>query len=183
MGRGGLSGVVRAARPGDLGAVADIFAWYVRNTVTTFEETPRSEREWAEICVLLGGLDLPFLVAEADGEIAGYAYAGPWRTKPAYRHTVEDSVFVANGRTGRGVGRLLLGGLLAGCAESGARQMIAVIADTGETGSTALHEAFGFTAAGRLKAVGYKNGRWVDTLLMQRAIPWASNDRAAHVLR
>jgi len=157
--------------PADIDAVADIFAWYVRNTVTTFEETPRSEREWAEISVLLGGLVLPFLVAEADGEIAGYAYAGPWRTKPAYRHTVEDSVFVANGRTGRGLGRLLLARLLGACAESGTRQVIAVIADTGEKASTALHEAFGFTVAGRLKAVGYKHGRWIDTLLMQRDLP------------
>lgn len=170
MGRDGLSAVVRAVAPGDLDAVADIFAWYVRNTVTTFEETPRTGREWAELSVWLRGLDLPFLVAEADGEIAGYAYAGPWRAKPAYRRTVEDSVFVANGRTGRGFGRLLLTGLLDACAESGARQMIAVIADTGDTGSIALHEAFGFTVAGRLRAVGYKHGRWIDTMLMQRAI-------------
>jgi len=157
--------------PADIDAVADIFAWYVRNTVATFEENPRTRREWSALSVWLGGLDLPFLVAEADGDIAGYAYAGPWRAKPGYRHTVEDSVFVANGRTGRGLGRLLLARLLGACAESGARQVIAVIADTGEKASTALHEAFGFTVAGRLKAVGYKHGRWIDTLLMQRDLP------------
>ncbi len=157
--------------PADLDAVADIFAWYARNTVATFEENPRTRREWSELSVWLGGLDLPFLVAEADDDIAGYAYAGPWRAKPGYRHTVEDSVFVANGRTGRGLGRLLLAGLLAACAESGARQVIGVIADTGEKASTALHEACGFTVAGRLTAVGYKHGRWIDTLLMQRDLP------------
>jgi L-amino acid N-acyltransferase YncA len=171
VGRGGLSAVVRAAAPGDLSAVAGIFAWYVRNTVATFEETPRTLREWAQLSVSLRSLDLPFLVAEADGEVAGYAYAGPWRAKPAYRHTVEDSVFVANGQTGHGLGRLLLGGLLVACAEGGARQVIAVIADTGELASTALHEAFGFTVAGRLRAVGYKDGRWIDTLLMQHHLP------------
>jgi L-amino acid N-acyltransferase YncA len=170
VGRGGLSTLVRAVGPADLDAVADIFAWYVQNTVSTFEETPRAAREWAELSVWLQGLNLPFLVAEADGEIAGYAYASPWRTKPAYRHTVEDSIFVAPGRTGRGLGRLLLGRLLAGCADSGARQIIAVIADTGETAAAALHEAFEFTVAGRLRAVGYKHGCWIDTLLMQRTI-------------
>jgi L-amino acid N-acyltransferase YncA len=168
VGRGGLNALVRAVTPGDLDAVADIFAWYVRNTVTTFEENPRTSREWSELSVWLDGLDLPFLVAEADGDIAGYAYAGPWRAKPGYRHTVEDSVFVANGWTGHGTGRFLLARLLEACAESGARQMIAVIADTGEKASAALHEAFGFTVAGRLTAVGYKHGRWIDTLLMQR---------------
>jgi phosphinothricin acetyltransferase len=165
-----LSTLVRAAAPTDLAAVAGIFAWYAEHTVATFEETPWAGREWTELFVRLKGLGLPFLVAEADGEIAGYAYASPWRGKPAYRHTVEDSVFVARGRTGRGLGKLLLGQLLDACAESGTRQMIAVIADTGEPQSAALHEASGFTAAGRLKGVGYKHGRWIDTLLMQRPI-------------
>lgn len=170
MGRAALSTLVRAAASADLAAVAGIFAWYAENTVATFEEAPRPQRQWAELFVRLHGLDLPFLVADADGEIAGYAYASPWRAKPGYRHTAEDSVFVARGRTGRGIGRLLLAALLDGCARGGVRQVIAVIADTGEPGSAALHEAFGFTVAGQLKAVGYKHGRWIDTLLMQRAI-------------
>lgn len=170
MGRHELSTLVRSATAADLAAVAGIFAWYADHTVATFEETPRTGREWAELSVLLEGLGLPFLVAEADGEVAGYAYASPWRGKPAYRHTVEDSVFVARGRTGLGLGRLLLGELLDACARIGARQMIAVIADTGEPQSAALHEALGFSAAGRLKAVGYKHGRWIDTLLMQRPV-------------
>jgi L-amino acid N-acyltransferase YncA len=170
VGRAGLSTLTRPATPDDLGAVAGIFAWYVQHTVATFEETPRSGPEWAELRVLLNDRELPFLVAETEAEIDGYAYASPWRGKPAYRHTVEDSVFVAPDRTGRGLGGLLLSGLLAACAGSGARQMIAVIADTGDPASVALHNAAGFTAAGRLRAVGYKHGRWIDTLLMQRAI-------------
>ncbi len=171
MGRAGLNAVLRPVTVTDLDAVSEIFAWYVQHTVTTFEETPRCFREWAEIRTLLNDLGLPFLVAEEDGKLAGYAYASPWRRKPAYRYTVEDSVFVAAGLTGRGIGRLLLGGLVSSCASGGARQMIAVIADTGDQASAALHRAFGFTDAGRLRQVGYKRDQWIDTLLMQRSLP------------
>jgi phosphinothricin acetyltransferase len=172
VGRAGLSALVRPVTTADLDAVSEIFAWYVQQTATTFEETPRPAREWDELHVLLSDLGLPFLVAaEADGRIAGYAYASPWRRKPAYRHTVEDSVFVAHDLIGRGNGRLLLGELLSACSASGARQVIAVIAETGDPASTALHAAFGFTGAGRLRHVGYKHGRWIDTLLMQRSLP------------
>ena len=171
MGRAGLSEVsIRPVAPGDLAAVSAIFAYYVEHTVATFEETPRSLRDWDELAVRLHGLDLPFLVAESGGEVSGYAYASPWRSKPAYRHTAENSVFVAPGGTGRGLGRLLLGGVLDGCRRGRTRQLIAVIADTGDPASAALHEAFGFTVAGTLTAVGYKHGRWIDTMLMQRAI-------------
>lgn len=171
MGRTGLNAVLRPGTAADVDAVSRIFAWYVQHTVTTFEETPRSAGEWDEIRVLLNNLGLPFLVAESNGRIAGYAYASPWRRKPGYRHTVEDSVFVAPGLTGRGIGRLLLGGLLSACGSSGARQMIAVIADTGDEASAALHRAFGFIDAGRLRQVGYKQGKWIDTLLLQRSLP------------
>jgi phosphinothricin acetyltransferase len=171
VGRAGLSETsIRPVAPGDLHAVSAIFAYYVEHTVATFEESPRSVREWGELAVRLHGLDLPFLVAESGGEISGYAYASPWRSKPAYRHTAEDSVFVAPGATGGGLGRLLLGGVLDGCGRGRTRQLIAVIADSGDQASAALHEAFGFTVAGRLMAVGYKHGRWIDTMLMQRAI-------------
>ncbi len=171
MERTGLSKVsIRAVTPGDLEAVGDIFGYYVEHTVATFEETPRSVREWDELAVRLHDLDLPFLVAESGGEITGYAYASPWRSKPAYLHTAEDSVFVAPGATGRGVGRLLLSGVLEACGRGSTRQLIAVIADSGDPAPAALHEAFGFTVAGRLTAVGYKHGRWIDTLLLQRAV-------------
>ena len=155
--------------------MAGIFGWYAEHTVVTFEESARPEREWAALHARLAGLGLPFLVAETGGEIAGYAYASPWRTRPGYRHTAEDSVFVAPGKTGQGIGRALLAALLDRCARTGTRQLIAVIADTGEPGpaasrSAALHESFGFAAAGRLRAVGYKHGQWIDTLLLQRAV-------------
>jgi L-amino acid N-acyltransferase YncA len=170
VGRSRLSPVIRPATSDDLAAVGAIFAWYAEHTVSTFEETGRTDREWARILVHLEDLGLPFLVAVADGDIAGYAYASPWRGKPAYRHTVEDSVFVQPGMTGRGTGRLLLAALLAGCAEGGVRQVIAIIAETGDPASAALHERLGFTMAGRLTAVGRKHDRWIDTLLYQRPI-------------
>jgi L-amino acid N-acyltransferase YncA len=171
VGRAGLNASLRPVTAADLDAVSEIFAWYVQHTVTTFEETPRAVREWDELRVLLNGLGLPFLVAEADSRIAGYSYASPWRQKPGYRHTVEDSVFVAHDLTGRGIGRVLLGGLLSSCSAAGARQVIAVIADSEDPASAALHGAFGFAEAGRLKQVGYKHGRWIDTLLMQHSLP------------
>jgi phosphinothricin acetyltransferase len=102
--------------------------------------------------------------------VAGYAYAVPWRSKPAYRHTIEDSVYLAPGWTGRGLGRLLLTALVGYCARAGARQMIAVIADSEAGASVALHRACGFTDAGRLAGVGFKHGRWIDTLLLQRGL-------------
>jgi phosphinothricin acetyltransferase len=166
-----LNALVRPVTVADLDAVAAIFAWYVEHTVTTFEETPRPVREWDELRVLLSDLGLPFLVAESDDGIAGYAYASPWRRKSGYRHTVENSVFVAHHLTGQGIGRLLLTELLSSCSASGARQVIAVIADSDDPASAALHAALGFTEAGRLAQVGYKHGRSIDTLLMQRWLP------------
>jgi L-amino acid N-acyltransferase YncA len=159
---------VRAATTLDLDAVAEIFSHYVTNTLITFEDTPPTPENWRLRRDDFVELGLPFLVAEVHGQVVGYAYAGTWRPKPAYRHTVEDTIYLAPGWTGRGLGRALLGVLLSECAKAGARQAIAVIADTGDQASIALHRAFGFTDAGRLTAVGYKHGRWVDTLLMQR---------------
>jgi L-amino acid N-acyltransferase YncA len=161
---------VRPLTDGDLDQVSEIFAWYAVNSVATFAEGRRSDLEWHDLRAVLADRGLPFLVAESDGLIAGYAYAAPWRSRPAYRYSVEDSVFVATGRTGQGIGRALLTGLLAGSAAAGARQMIAVIADTGDDASARLHAACGFRQAGRLSAVGYKHGRWIDTLLMQRSL-------------
>ncbi|MBE1585354.1 GNAT family N-acetyltransferase [Nonomuraea angiospora] len=162
--------VIRPAVLADLEAVAEIYAYYVSHTVITFEQTPPTVAEWRLRLDDLAGRGLPFLVADLDGEVAGYAYAGPWRPKPAYRHTVEDSIYLAPDRTGRGLGGVLLDALLPRCAQAGMRQMIAVIADTGNAASTALHKRFGFAHAGRLNGVGYKHGRWIDTDLMQRAL-------------
>jgi L-amino acid N-acyltransferase YncA len=163
--------VVRRAEVADLAEVAAIFAHYVTGSVATFEEEPPPVGAWEQRLTDLAARNLPFLVAEADGTVCGYAYASPWRPKPAYRHTVEDSVYLAPGHIGRGIGSALLGNLLTCCAEAGARQVIAVIADTGGDASAALHARFGFSPAGRLTGVGYKHGRWIDTLLMQRDLP------------
>jgi phosphinothricin acetyltransferase len=163
--------VVRRAEVADLAEVAAIFAHYVTGSVATFEEEPPPVGAWEQRLTDLAARNLPFLVAEADGTVCGYAYASPWRPKPAYRHTVEDSVYLAPGQIGRGIGSALLGSLLTCCAEAGARQVIAVIADTGSDASAALHTRFGFSPAGRLTGVGYKHGRWIDTLLMQRNLP------------
>ena len=158
------------ATPADLERVADIFAHYVWNTAVTFEQTPPTVADWRRRLDDLAGLGLPFLVARTGGEVAGYAYAGLWRRQPAYRHTVEDSVYLAAGRTGQGLGRRLLGELLTRCADAGLRQVVAVIADAGadSEASIALHRSFGFTHAGRLVGVGRKHGRLIDTVLLQR---------------
>ena len=162
--------VVRTAAPADGEQVAAIFAYYVTFSVATFEEVAPGAEAWRQRRDDLAGQNLPFLVAEADGDICGFACASPWRPKPAYRYTVEDTVYLSPGHTGRGIGSALLGGLLARCADAGARQVIAVIADTGSDASAALHRRFGFTEAGRLCAVGRKHGRWIDTVLMQKGL-------------
>ncbi|GAA2325993.1 N-acetyltransferase family protein [Dactylosporangium salmoneum] len=163
--------LVRPAAPGDLAAVADIYAHYVTGTVATFEQHPPSTADWRGRLDDLAERGLPFLVGEAGGEVAGYAYVGPWRPKPAYRHTVEDSIYLAPGHTGAGFGTLLLRALLESCAAADVRQVIAVIADTGSDASATLHRRAGFTDAGRLTAVGHKHGRWIDTLLLQYTVP------------
>ena len=161
---------VRAAVPADLEPVAAICAHYVLTTVTTFEEVSPTAADWRQRLDDLARRNLPFLVAEENGTVCGYAYASPWRPKPAYRYTVEDTVYVSPAHTGRGVGRALLGALLTGCEQAGARQVIAVIADTGGDASVELHRRLGFTTAGRLRRVGRKHGRWIDTVLMQREL-------------
>ena len=161
---------VRAAIPADLEQVAAIYAHYVKASVATFEEIPPTAAYWRHRFEDLADRNLPFLVAESGAVVRGYAYAAPWRPKPAYRQTVEDTVYVSPAHAGRGIGSALLGALLAGCERAGARQVIAVIADTGSDASVALHRRFGFAPAGRLSAVGRKHGRWIDTILMQRQL-------------
>jgi L-amino acid N-acyltransferase YncA len=159
--------LIRAARHDDMAAVATCFAHYVTGSVVTFEEVAPEAADWRRRLDEITGRGLPFLVATAGATVVGFAFAGPWRTKPAYRHSVEDSVYLAPGWTGKGLGRALLAALLAGCRAAGARQVIAVIVDEGANASVALHRAFGFTQAGRLRGVGYKHGRRLDTILMQ----------------
>ncbi|QKW22868.1 N-acetyltransferase family protein [Kitasatospora sp. NA04385] len=159
--------LIRPAAPADLEAVAGIYAHYVRHTVSTFEETAPPVEHWQQRLDDLAARGLPFLVAEVSGRIVGYAYAGPWRPKPAYRHTAEHSVYLDPRHTARGHGTALLEALVAACARTDLRQLVAVIASPGNDASVALHRRLGFTEAGRLAAVGHKHGRWIDTLLMQ----------------
>jgi len=169
MGAGvqGTDTVIRPAAAGDLDTVAAIFGHYVTSTVATFEVTPPSAGDWRLRLDDVAAKGLPFLVCESDQRVAGYAFAAPWRPKPAYRHTVEDAIYVAPGHTGRGLGRRLLRALQEHCALAGLEQMIAVIADSGDPASAALHRACGFTDAGLLRNVGRKHGRVIDTLLLQ----------------
>jgi phosphinothricin acetyltransferase len=159
--------MLRGVTDADLPAVAGIFAHYVLHSLATFEEHPPAVSAWERKREEISARSLPFLVAEAEGHIAGYAYASVWRDKPAYRYTAEDAVYVAPGSTGQGLGRLLLQAVIRECASGGVHQLVAVIADTGSPASQALHRACGFREAGRLRSVGYKHDRWIDTVLMQ----------------
>jgi phosphinothricin acetyltransferase len=160
---------VRAAEVADLPAVAAIYAPYVERTVITFETEPPDAAVWVARFAAVTDRGLPFLVAESGGDVVGYAYAGPWKERAAYRHTVEDAIYLAPGSTGRGVGRVLLDALLQACAAAGVQQVVAVIADAGDRASTRLHARCGFREVGRLEGVGFKHGRRVDTVLMQRS--------------
>jgi len=159
--------VIRGAEADDMPAVATIFARYVLDTVITFELQPPSVQEWREKQRELEAAGWPFLVAVVGDEIIGYAYVVPWRSKPAYRHTVESTIYLAPEHTGQGHGRDLLEELLARASAGDARQVIAVIADTGSPASVALHRRAGFEDVGRLRNVGFKHGQWLDTVLMQ----------------
>ena len=162
--------LIRPATTDDLDRIEQIYAHYVTTGVATFELDPPDQAEWHRRFSAVRAGSLPFLVAETDGEIHGYGYCTPWRTRPAYRHTVENTVYVAPGSTGLGVGRALLERLLADCAETGVREVIAVIVDSGDPASARLHERCGFKPGGRLSRVGHKHGRWLDTLLYQRTL-------------
>jgi L-amino acid N-acyltransferase YncA len=161
---------IRPTSSDDLDALAEIYAHHVRTGVATFELTPPDRSEWLRRFRAITADGLPFLTATFDGEVAGYAYCSQWKTRPAYRHTVEDSVYVSPHAVGRGVGGHLLDALLAECARSGIREVIAVIVDADGAASLALHRNRGFVDAGRLTAVGFKRGRWLDTLLLQRSL-------------
>jgi L-amino acid N-acyltransferase YncA len=162
---------IRPARPGDIAAITRIYADAVRHGTASFELEPPDETEMArrQDDLVAGGF--PYFVAEAAGEVAGYAYAGAYRARPAYRFTVEDSVYVAPQAQRRGIGRGLLDRLIVESEARGYRQMIAVIGDSVlQTPSIALHAAAGFRLVGTFDAVGFKFGRWLDTALMQRPL-------------
>lgn len=161
---------MRPATAADLDAVTGIYAHHVEHSVATFDTEAPGPAHWAARLEELTAAGWPFLVAEVDGGVVGFAYAAPWRARPAYRYTVEDTLYVAPGWTGHGLGRALLTGLLDRVAAAGGREVVAVIADGGDPASLALHRSLGFAEAGRLRRVGHKHGRWLDTVLVQRSL-------------
>lgn len=161
---------VRDARREDLPHVQRIYAHHVLHGLASFEETAPDLVEIARRHDAVVRQGLPYLIAEKGGAVLGYAYAAPYRPRPAYRYSLEDSIYVDEAAVGMGIGRMLLGTLVARCEALGYRQMLAVIGDSGNAGSIGLHAALGFKQAGVLRSVGFKFGRWVDTVVMERAL-------------
>jgi L-amino acid N-acyltransferase YncA len=162
--------VIRPARLADIAAIAVIYRHAVLNGTASFETEPPEEQEMLRRWNALRDGGYPYYVAEFDGAVTGYAYAGPYRTRPAYHWTVEDSIYVDPRMHRRGIGRGLLDRLITDCETFGFRQMIAVIGDSRQTPSIALHRAAGFHLIGTMESVGFKFGGWLDTVLMQRAL-------------
>ena len=153
-----------------MAGVQRIYAHHVLHGLATFEEVPPTVHDLMARRVSVLAEGLPYLVAERDGEVVGYSYATAFRSRSAYRHTIEDSVYVADGLGGKGIGRALLEALISRCESGPWRQMIAVIGDSANAASIALHRRLGFRLVGTLGSAGLKLGRWVDVVLMQRAL-------------
>jgi phosphinothricin acetyltransferase len=161
---------IRPATPADTAAITRIYGHSVQTGTASFELEPPTESEMARrMAALLDG-GYPYIAAEIDGVIVGYAYAGSYRPRPAYRFSVEDSIYIDPAAQRRGVGRALLQRLIEECERRGYRQMIAVIGDSAQTPSIELHRAAGFRMIGNIENVGYKFDRWLDSILMQRAL-------------
>ena len=161
---------IRTAEPRDIAAITRIYAHAVEHGTASFELEAPDEAEITRRYKALREGRFPFIVADVDGEVAGYAYAGPYRPRPAYRFAVEDSIYIDPTMQRRGIGRALLQRLLAEAEAEGFRQMVAVIGDSNQKPSIALHEALGFRMVGTFEAVGYKFGRWLDSVMMQKAL-------------
>ncbi len=162
--------LIRPAAVADIHTITAIYSHWVVTSAATFEVEPPGEPEMLRRWQAIAEAGLPFLVAEQEGEVAGYAYATLYRPRAAYRFTVEDSIYLDPAHAGKGIGRRLLAAVIEGAARQGYRQMIAVIGDSANLASIRLHEALGFERVGVLGKVGFKFGRWVDTVLMQREL-------------
>ena len=162
--------MIRDCAAADMGPVQRIYAHHVEHGLGSFEEIPPDLSEMARRREGIVAAGYPYVVAEAAGQIVGFAYAGPYRTRSAYRFAAEDTVYVAPDAHRRGVGTMLLATVIERCAASGLRQLLAVIGDSGNAGSIGLHARMGFAQAGLLRSVGFKHGRWVDVVLMQRTL-------------
>lgn len=161
---------LRDATPADLPAIQSIYAPHVLHGSASFEMEVPDLNELGVRLARVRDAGLPYLVAELDGEVVGYGYAAPYRPRPAYRFTAEDSVYVRDGLEGRGIGRLLLERLIQRCEQQGYRQMIAMVGDSGNLASVGLHERLGFRRVGVLENVGFKHGRWLDCVILQRGL-------------
>jgi len=161
---------IRACEEEDVASITKIYAHHVLHGLASFEVEPPSETEMRQRCREVMGKGFPYLVAAYAGEIVGYAYASPYRLRPAYRYTAENSVYLHPAWSGRGIGRQLMSALIVECGTRGLRQIVAVIGDSANTASIELHRRLGFVMVGTIRSAGYKFGRWVDSVLMQRAL-------------
>jgi phosphinothricin acetyltransferase len=162
--------IVRAATEADAAVLAEIYGDAVLNGFGTFEEVPPSAADIDARRRAVQEQGLPYLVAEVDDKVLGFAYAAPFRPRAAYRYTLEDSVYVAPEGKGKGVGKAVLSAVIAECERLGVRQLVAVIGDSQNAASIGLHRALGFEQAGLHKSVGFKHGRWVDIVLVQKRL-------------
>ncbi len=162
---------LRDATDDDLVQLVEIYNYYIKNSVVTFDLETMSLDDWREKFLWLQSLNLPFIVATSQsGQVLGFAYVAPWRQKAAYRRTVEDSIYLRPAAIGKRVGTKLLSELIDKSKAAGVKEIVAVISDKGAESSIALHEAFGFKHQGHLAKVGFKFGRWLGTVLMQKSL-------------
>ena len=166
-----FSFVIRPVEERDIPDIREIYNYYVTNSVVTFDEKKWSLKVWREKFDHLAKLKFPFLVAQSpSGQILGYALVAPLSSKSGYRYSVENSIYLGQAATGKGLGRALLEALITACEAAGIREMVAVISDKGAEGSVASHEKFGFVEVGRMGRVGFKFNRWLGTITMQKSL-------------
>lgn len=162
--------VIRPSRDDDIASITAIYGHHVLHGIASFEEVPPSIAEMARRRAEIVGRDFPYLVAERAGRVVGYCYAGPYRARIGYRFSVEDSIYIDQSEVGRGIGRALLAQVIDRVTEQGYRQMVAVIGGSETLPSIRLHAALGFAQIGTFPAIGFKFGRWIDSVYMQRAL-------------
>jgi phosphinothricin acetyltransferase len=162
---------IRPAELRDVPDIREIYNHYVTNSVVTFDEKKWSVSQWRDKLAHAQKLGLPFLVAQSpSGQILGYAYVQPLSSKSGYRYSVEDSIYLGQAATGKGLGKALLVALIEACEQAGIREMVAIISDRGAEASVALHEKLGFVEVGRMGRVGHKFGRWLGTVYLQKSL-------------
>lgn len=171
---------IRPARESDIADVREIYNYYVTNSMVTFDEKRWTLAQWREKFAHLTKLGMPFLVAQSpSGQILGYALVQPWKSKSAYRYTVENSIYLGQAAAGKGLGRALLEALIAAAQEAGIREIVAAVSDRGAEASIALHEKLGFVEVGRMGRVGFKFGRWLGVVYLQLSVPKLKTRRTA----